>query len=166
MPESEITATSVVPPPISTTMFPEGSGDGQPRADSRHHRLFHQVDFARLRAVGRIHDRALFHLRNFARHADHNSRMHQHFPPMRFLNKVIQHALGDFEIGDNAVFHGLNCDDIAGGAAQHFLGFLADGFHFTRVFIDGNNGWLVDNDAFALGVHQGIGCSQIYSEVR
>ena len=30
MPESEITATSVVPPPISTTMLPEGSVMGNP----------------------------------------------------------------------------------------------------------------------------------------
>ena len=30
MPESEITATSVVPPPMSTTMLPEGSVIGNP----------------------------------------------------------------------------------------------------------------------------------------
>ena len=30
MPDSEITATSVVPPPISTIMFPHGSVMGMP----------------------------------------------------------------------------------------------------------------------------------------
>ena len=30
MPPSEITATSVVPPPMSTTMFPVGSLTGRP----------------------------------------------------------------------------------------------------------------------------------------
>ena len=40
-------------------------GNRQAGADRRHHGLLHQMHFARLGAVGRIHDGALFHLRNF-----------------------------------------------------------------------------------------------------
>jgi hypothetical protein len=43
-PAREMTATSVVPPPMSTTMLPEGSVTGRPGADRRRHRLLDQVD--------------------------------------------------------------------------------------------------------------------------
>ena len=141
-------------------------GDGQPRADGRHHGLFHQVHFTGLGAVRRIRDRALFHLRDFARHPDDDARMDQHLAPVRFLNEVIQHALGDFEIGDDAVFHRLDGDDIAGSAPQHILGFLADGYHLAVVLVDGDDGGLVDNDPLAFGEDQGVGRSQIDGQVR
>ena len=43
MPPSEITATSVVPPPMSTTMLPVGSCTGRPGADGGGHRLLDDV---------------------------------------------------------------------------------------------------------------------------
>ena len=146
-------------------MFPDGSVIGKPRADGRHHGLLHQVHFARLGAIRRIDDGALFHLRDFAGHADHDARMHQHLAAVRLLNEVIQHALGDFEVGDDAVFHGPDGDDVAGRAAQHFLGFLADRFHFAIVLVDGDDGWLVHDDAFALGKDQRIGRAEIDGEI-
>jgi len=41
-----------------------------------------------------------------------------------FLNEVVKHLLGDFEVSDDAVFHGLDGHDVAGRAAQHLFGFL------------------------------------------
>ena len=143
-----------------------GFGDGQAGADGRHHRLFDQVDFAGLGAIGRIDDGALFHLRDFAGDADHDARMDQHLAAMRLLNEVIQHALGDFEIGDDAVFHGPDGDDVARRAAEHFLGFLADGFDFAVVLVDGDDGRLVDDDAFAPGEDQRVGGAKVDREVR
>jgi hypothetical protein len=46
MPASEMTATSVVPPPMSTIMLPAGLGDGQAGADGRGHGLLDEVDLA------------------------------------------------------------------------------------------------------------------------
>ena len=92
--------------------------------------------------------------------------MHQHFPPVRLLNKVIQHALGDLEIGDDAVFHGFDGYDVAGRAAKHFLGFFADRFNFTGVLVDGDDGRLVDDDAFALRENQRIRGAEVDGEVR
>jgi hypothetical protein len=43
MPPSEMTATSVVPPPMSTTIEPEGSCDGQTASDGGRHRLLDRV---------------------------------------------------------------------------------------------------------------------------
>src|SRR5260370_42377404 len=84
------------------------------------------MDLAGLGAIGGIHDRALFHLGNLRRHANHDARMHQHLPVMGLLDEVVQHLLGDFEVSDDAVFHGLDGDDVARRAAEHLLGFFAD----------------------------------------
>ena len=53
MPASEMTATSVVPPPMSTIMLPRGLGDRQAGADRRGHRLLDEVDLARAGGRGR-----------------------------------------------------------------------------------------------------------------
>ncbi len=146
-------------------MLPRGLGDGQTRADGRHHGLLHQVDFAGLGAIGRVLDRALFHLRDLGRHADHDARMHQHLAVVRLLDEVVQHLLGDFEVGDDAVLHGLDGHDVAGRAAQHLLGFLAHRFHFAGVLVDGHNGGLVDNNALAGREDQGVGGAQIDGQI-
>ena len=123
------------------------------------------MHFAGFGAIRRIHDRALFHLRDFAGDADHDARMHQHLAVVRLLDEVIQHLLGDFEVRDDAVFHRLDGDDIAGRAAQHFLGFLADRFDFAGGFVQRDDGRLVDDDAFTLGENEGIGGAKIDGKV-
>ena len=143
-----------------------GFGNGKTRADGRHHGLFHQVHFAGLGAISRIDDRAFFHLGDFARHADYNSRMHQNFAAVRLLNEIIQHALGDFEIGDDAVFHGTDRHDISRRAAEHLLGFFAHRLHFAVGLVDGHDGRLVHNDAFAFCVNQRIGGPKVDRQIR
>ena len=145
--------------------MPPGSVIGKSCADRRHHGLFHQINFAGLGAIGRIFDRALFHLRNLRRHADHDARMHQHLAVVRLLDEVIQHLLGDFEVGDHAVFHRLDGHDVAGSAAQHVLGFLAYRFHLTGVFVDGHDRGLVDNNALTGGEDQCVGGPKIDSQI-
>ena len=156
---------SVVPPPMSTTMLPDGSVMGKPGADRRHHGLFHQVDFAGLGAVGGVLDRALFHLGNLRRHADHDPRMHQHLAVVRLLDEVVQHLLGDFEVGDHAVLHGLDGHDVARRAPQHLLGFLAHGFYFAGVLVDGHDGRLVDHDALPGRVDQRVGGAEVDGQI-
>ena len=41
---------------------------------------------------------------------------------MHAADKVGQHRLGDFKIGDDAVFQRADGGDGAGGLAKHFLG--------------------------------------------
>jgi hypothetical protein len=147
-------------------MLPEGSVMGRPGADGRHHGLFDQVHFTGFGAIRGVHDGALFHLGDLAGHADDNARMHQHFAAVRLLNEVIQHALGDLEVGDDAVFHGLDGDDVAGSAAQHLLGFLAHGFHFAGVFVERDDGGFVDYNALALGEHQRVRGAQVNGQIR
>ena len=141
-------------------------GDRQARADRRHHGLFHQMHFARLRAIRRIHNRALFHLRDLAGDADDDAGMHQHLPVVRLVDEVIQHLLGDFEVSDDAVFHRLDGDDIARRAAQHFLGFLTDGLDFAGCFVQRDDRRLVDNNAFSLRENQRVGGAKVDGKIR
>src|ERR1039458_3656076 len=66
--------------------------------------------------------------------------------PVFLLSATMEGSLRS-EIGDDAVLHGLDGDDVAGSAAQHLLGFLAHGFHFAGVFIERDDGGLVDYNA-------------------
>ena len=91
--------------------------------------------------------------------------MHQHLAVVSLLNEVVEHLLGDFEVGDHAVFHGLDGHDVAGRAAQHLLGLLAHGFHFTGILVDGHDRWLVDNNALAGREDQRVGGAEIDGQV-
>ena len=91
--------------------------------------------------------------------------MHQHLAVVRLLDEVIQHLLGDFEIGDHAIFHGLDGDDVAGSASQHFLGFFAYRLNFTSIFIDGDDGRFIHHNAFALGIDKRVGRPQVNGKI-
>ena len=84
---------------------------------------------------------------------------------MRFLDEVVQHFLGDFEVSDHAVLHGLDGDDVAGRAAKHFFRLFADRFDLGGVLVDGHDGRLVDDDAFATRVYERVGGPEIDGQV-
>ncbi len=46
---------------------------------------------------------------------------------MHLADEVLDHLFRDFEIGDDAVAHRADRFDVAGRAAQHHLGVVADG---------------------------------------
>ena len=142
-----------------------GLGDRHAGADRCRHRLLDQVHFAGLRAVGAVLDRALLHLRDLARYADDNARAHPDVPVVRLLDEVGQHLLGDLEVGDDAVLHRLDRDDIAGRAAQHVLRVLADRLDAAVHLVDGDNRGFVHDDALPARVHAGIGGAEIDRQV-
>jgi hypothetical protein len=82
--------------------------------------------------------------------------VHQHLAVVRLLNEVVQHLFGDFEIGNHAIFHRLDGDDIAGGAAKHLLGLFANRLDLAGILVDGDDRRLIDDNAFAARVHQGV----------
>ena len=142
-----------------------GLFDGQARADGGGHGLFDEEDFAGARAIRGILHGALFHRRDFAGNADDDARMYEDAAIVSLLNEVREHLFGDFEVGDDAVFHGLDGHDVARSAAEHFFGFLADGYDFAGGFIDGDDGRLIDDDAFAGGKDQRVGGAEINGQV-
>ena len=73
MPPSEITATSVVPPPMSTTMFPSGSWIGRPAPIAAAMGCSMQVGRAAARRAGGLEHGPLLDVGDRRRHADEHA---------------------------------------------------------------------------------------------
>ena len=171
-PPSEITPTSVVPPPTSTTIEPVASATGRsapiaaaigssirntwpapaPIADSRIARRSTCVEpqgtQMMMRGAGR-----------------------EEFGVVHFLDEVLQHLLGDGEVGDHAVLHRADRDDVAGRLAEHHLGFLARPPGWIScafgppVLADRDHRRLVEHDALAAHVDQRVGGAEIDRQI-
>jgi hypothetical protein len=74
---------------------------------------------------GGFDDGALFHFGDARWNADHHTRAGKGAPVMHAADEVVQHALRDVEVGDDAVFERANGDDVTGRAAHHLLGGFA-----------------------------------------
>jgi len=75
---------------------------------------------------------------NFGRDADDHAWMNQCPALMRLLNKVVEHFLGYFEVSNHTILQRFNNFDIAGRAAEHLLGFLADRLQFAGAVVKRN----------------------------
>ena len=78
---------------------------------------------------------------------------------MHLADEVLDHLLRDFEIGDDAVAHRADRLDVAGRAAQHHLGVVADGADGFLAAAGGDGGHhrgLVEHDAAALDIDQRV----------
>ncbi len=78
---------------------------------------------------------------------------------------MLQHLFRNLEIGNDAVFHRPNGDDVAGRAAEHLFSIAADGLDLIRYLVDRDDRRLADDDAAALGINKRIGGSQIDREI-
>ena len=164
MPPSEITATSVVPPPMSTIMFPVGSATGRPGADRGGHRLLDQVRLARAGGQRRLLDGALLDAGDARRHADHDARMREAVL-VHLLDEVPQHLLRDVEVGDHAVLERPDRRDRAGRAAEHPLRLDADRVHLARALVDRDHRGLGEHDAAAPHVDERVGGAEVHGHV-
>src|SRR6266568_4744467 len=105
MPPSATTATSVVPPPMSTTMFPVGSCTGRPTPMA-----------AGAGPDGGAEDRPALDPGDARRDADHHPRLCHELAPVHLLHEVAQHLLGGVGVIDKTVLEGPDRLDVAGGA--------------------------------------------------
>src|SRR6185369_9103118 len=156
MPASEITATSVVPPPMSTIMLPVGSVMGRP------------APMAGAGRLGRLAHGALLALRHAERHADDDTGPDQGLPVVDLLDAVPEHRLGDLEVGDDPVLERPDGGDVARRAAEHPLRFGADGEHAPAalgVLLDGDDGRLIAYDALAPHEDERVRRSQVDREI-
>jgi len=86
------------------------------------------------------------------------------------LDELLEHLLGDGEVGDHAVLHRPDGDDVAGRLAEHLLRFLADrldGLLAVRAGFLANrhDRGLVKNDALAADVDERIGGAEVDGQV-
>src|SRR3972149_220430 len=155
-PESEITATSVVPPPMSTIMFPPGSWIGRPApvAAGLHHPPLARAPRAAPRRHRRGADRPLLDLGDTRGHADDDPRAHERAAAVHVRDEVVQHLLGHVEVGDDTVLQRTDRDDVARGPAEHRLRLAAHGEHGGVRLVDRDDRRLVEHDALAPHVHE------------
>src|SRR3954454_7842877 len=131
---SEMTATSLVPPPTSTTMRPTGSAMGTPapiaaaidssmrctcRAPAD--RALEEVPLPPPRRSRRLLDRAALDLGDPRRRAHDEARVRA--AAIEHLgDEVAQHLLGDLEVRDDAVAQRARGRDRRGRPTDHPLG--------------------------------------------
>ena len=130
--------------------------NGQVGPDGGGHGLLDEVYLARARALGRLLDRALFHLGDAGGHADHDPGPHQAALVVDFGDEIAEHGLRHLKVGYDAVFHGANGLDVARRAAQHALGLGPYGENLIvapRVFFYGHHGRFAEHNAVALDVN-------------
>ena len=89
---------------------------------------------------------------------------------MHHLDELLEHLLGDGEVGDDAVFHGANGFDVARHFAQHRLRFMAHGLNAflalrSAFMANRHHGRLVEHNAAVAHVNQGVGCAQVNRQV-
>jgi hypothetical protein len=125
-------------------------------ADRRGHRLLDDVRLAGTRVLGRLHDGSLLHPGDAGRDADHHARLGE--PPLVDpVDEVAQHLLADLEVRDDPVLQRPDGLDVARGAADHPLGLGADRQRAPVLHVHGDHGGLVEHDAPAADVDEGIG---------
>ncbi len=89
---------------------------------------------------------------------------------MDFLDELLEHLLGDSEVGNHTIFHWPDGGDVAGCASKHLFGGepdLLNGFLATRaaLLFDRNNGRLVQNDTLSPHVNQRIRRTEVDGDV-
>ncbi len=131
---------------------------GRPGADSGGHGLFDEVALAGAGVEGGVVDGALLDLGDAAGDADDDARARdaEAVALVHGADEVVEHALGDVEVGDDAVLEGADGDDVGRGAADHALGLGADGEDLLGDAVDGDDAGLVDDDAAALDHDQRV----------
>ena len=85
---------------------------------------------------------------------------------MHHADELLEHLLGNREVGNDAVFHGADRLDVARDPTQHLLGLAADGLDDllatgAALLADGHDRRLVENDTLAPDVNQGIGGTEV-----
>jgi hypothetical protein len=94
-------------------------------------------------------------------------KVHEPLPVVNLADEVLDHLLGDFEVGDDPVAHRTDRFHVAGSAAQHLLGLYADGVDDLAAadVPQGHHGRLVQHDALALHVDQGVGGAEVDGDI-
>ncbi len=141
--------------------------DGQVCADGCCHGLLDEVGLARAGLDGRLEDGALLDGGDAGGHAHDDARTRR--PGIAalagLLDEVVEHDLGDVEVGDDAVLERALGDDRAGGAADHALGVGTHREDAVLAAVDGDDRGLVQDDALTAHRDQRVCRAQVDGEV-
>jgi len=69
---------------------------------------------------------------------------------VHFMDKVVEHFLGDIKVRDHTVTQRADGDDVPRGPPDHLFRLGADRQGTLASLVDGDHGRLVDDDALAI----------------
>src|SRR5690606_40356279 len=81
------------------------------------------------------------------------------------LDEVAQHALGNLRIRDHTVLERAHRLDMVGRATEHLLSPVTCGDESLGASVDGDDGRLVQDDATAALIDDGVGGAEVDGEV-
>lgn len=86
---------------------------------------------------------------------------------MHLADEILDHFLGDFKVSDHAITHRTDGFHVARRAAQHLLGFDANGVNQLAAadIAQRHNGRLIQHDAPAFHIYQRIGRTKVDGDV-
>ena len=137
----------------------------QAGTDCCSHRFFNQISLTRTCFNSSINNGTLFYFRNTGRHANQNTRTYKGTVAHSLLNKILQHRLSNFIVGNNAILHRTDSDNVTGSTANHSLGLRTDCQYLVSILFNSYYRRLADNNTLILAMHQRIRSAQIYTHV-
>ena len=166
MPPSEITATSVVPPPMSTISEPDGSDTGSPAP------IAAAIGSSIRRAQRAPELSAASRTARFSTSVTPDgmpsSIRGRGIRPTRsctLFDEVLDHLLGHVEVADDPVAQRADRDDRGRRAAHHALRLGADGEDALGLGVDRDDGRFGDDDPPVPHVHERVGCAEVDPDV-
>ena len=164
-----ITATSVVPPPMSQTMLATGSAIGSPTP------MAAALASGMKKTWRRRPGGALLYNARFSTGvmqpgaADQHAWLAAASLCAGFAEEIAQHRLAQFEVGDHAFSQRADDRDRAGRAAEHLLGQMTDGAtareNAMGLAFDGHDRRFVQHETFAGHADQRVGCTEIDRQI-
>ena len=160
MPPSEITAISLVPPPMSTTIRPTGSAMLRPAPIAAAIGSSIKVDATRPGCERGLLDGPLLDLGHARRRAHDQPRMGA-AAVEDLADEVAEHLLGDLEVGDHPVTEGSGRRDRRGRATDHPLGLRSDGVDATGLGVRRDHRGLRHHDPPPADIDEGVGRPEV-----
>ena len=166
MPPRLMTATSVVPPPMSTMRLPDGSLTGSPAPIAA--AIGSSIRRAQRAPALRAASRTARFSTSVTPDGMPSSIRGRGISPTRSwtrFDEVLDHLLGHVEVADDAVAQRPDRDDVGRRPADHPLGLGADGQDPLGLGVDRHDRRLAHDDPAIADVDQGVGGPEVDPDV-
>ena len=167
MPPRLMTATSVVPPPMSTIRLPDGSPTGSPAPIAA--AMGSSISRAQRAPALSAASRTARFSTSVTPDGMPSSMRGRGIRPTRsctLCDEVLDHLLGHVEVADDPVAQRSDGDDVGRRATDHALRLGADGQHLLRALASmATTRRLADDDAAVADVDERVGRAEIDADV-